>query len=76
VAIATRPRPGLSRFAIAAALLTLATALGAKPDPEALIIHSERDIGRSGGSVTVYFHRLYGRPGLKGASSHSGRGLS
>jgi integrase len=45
-----------------AALIALATAPGAKPDPEARIIHSERDIGMSGGSMTVYFHRVSKAP--------------
>jgi hypothetical protein len=30
-------------------------------------------MGLSAGAITVWFHRLYGRLGLKGCSSHSGR---
>jgi integrase len=40
---------------------------------DARVIHSERDIGLSAGAIMVWFHRLYNRLGLKGASSHSGR---
>jgi integrase len=43
------------------------------PDADARVIHSQRDMGLSAGSITVWFHRLYNRLGLKGASSHSGR---
>jgi integrase/recombinase XerC len=43
------------------------------PAADARIIHSERDMGLSSGAITVWFHRLYNRLGLKGASSHSGR---
>jgi integrase/recombinase XerD len=43
------------------------------PAAEARIIHSQRDLGLSSGAITVWFHRLYNRLGLKGASSHSGR---
>jgi integrase/recombinase XerD len=43
-------------------------------EPGDRIIHSERDIGMSPGSVQVWFHRLYREKlGLDGASSHSGR---
>ena len=48
-------------------------ALAGKPPPEERIIHSKRDMGTSPGAVQVWFHRLYGELGLKGASSHSGR---
>jgi integrase len=37
------------------------------------VIHSERDLGMSAGSVQVWFHRLYASLGFAGASSHSGR---
>jgi integrase/recombinase XerC len=43
------------------------------PAADARVIHSERDMGLSAGAITVWFHRLYNRLGLKGASSHSGR---
>jgi integrase/recombinase XerD len=42
-------------------------------EPGDRIIHSERDIGMSPGAVQVWFHRLYEKLGLDGASSHSGR---
>jgi len=43
------------------------------PTADARVIHSERDMGLSAGAIAVWFHRLYGRLGLKGCSSHSGR---
>jgi integrase len=55
-----------------AALLAL-KALRATAGPEDHVIHSERDIGMSAGSVQVWFHRLYALLGFAGASSHSGR---
>jgi integrase/recombinase XerD len=45
-------------------------------EPGDHIIHSERDIGMSPGTVQVWFHRLYrDKLGLDGASSHSGQRL-
>lgn len=44
-----------------------------RPAANAHVIHSERDTGLSAGAIAVWFHRLYARLGLKGASSHSGR---
>jgi integrase/recombinase XerC len=35
---------------------------------DARIAYSSKDIGLSAGSVTVWFHRLYARLGLRGAS--------
>jgi integrase/recombinase XerD len=55
------------------ALVALAAKYDGKPDPDARVAYSDRDIGLSAGSVTVWFHRLYARLGLRGASSHSGR---
>jgi integrase/recombinase XerD len=44
-----------------------------RPADDARVIHSERDMGLSAESICVWFHRLYGRCGFTGASSHSGR---
>jgi integrase/recombinase XerD len=43
------------------------------PAADSFVIASERSEGLSAGTITVWFHRLYNRLGLKGASSHSGR---
>jgi integrase len=55
------------------ALIALAARYDGKPPLDACIAYSSKDIGLSAGSVTVWFHRLYARLGLRGASSHSGR---
>jgi integrase/recombinase XerC len=43
------------------------------PDANDHVIGSERTEGLTAATITIWFHRLYGRLGLKGASSHSGR---
>jgi integrase/recombinase XerD len=53
-----------------AALIALA---GERPDGTSRIVAGERDGTVAPASVQIFFHRLYGRLGLKGASSHSGR---
>jgi len=55
------------------ALIALAAKYDGKPDADARVAYSDRDVGLSAGSITVWFHRLYARLGLRGASSHSGR---
>jgi integrase/recombinase XerD len=44
-----------------------------RPDDDAHVIGSERGLGMGADAIVVWFHRLYNRLGLKGASSHSGR---
>jgi integrase len=56
-----------------AALLAAPSTNGAPVTAETRICHSERELGLAPGSVQIFFHRLYQRLGLKGASSHSGR---
>jgi integrase/recombinase XerD len=53
------------------ALITLAEEK--QPDRSARIIAGERDGTVEPDSIQIFFGRLYGRLGLKGASSHSGR---
>jgi integrase/recombinase XerC len=55
------------------ALVALAAKYDGKPPLDGRVVYSSKDVGLSAGSVTVWFHRLYARLGLRGASSHSGR---
>jgi integrase/recombinase XerD len=75
-------RDGASKGANGGGVVPLCTELRAAlealkgddtPAADVRIVHSERDMGLSAGAVTVWFHRLYNRLGLKGASSHGGR---
>jgi integrase len=72
---ATKGKKGGRRVWICSELRAALNALKGddRPDSDARIIHSERDMGLSPGALKVWFHRLYARLGLKGASSHSGR---
>jgi integrase/recombinase XerD len=72
---ATKGKKGGRQVALCSELRSALNALKGddRPDADARIIHSERDMGMSPGALKVWFHRLYARLGLKGASSHSGR---
>jgi integrase/recombinase XerD len=72
---ATKGKKGGRQVALCSELRSALNALKGddRPDADARIIHSERDMGMSLGALKVWFHRLYARLGLKGASSHSGR---
>ena len=56
-----------------AALVALQAHRGDLAVPEHPVVHSERGLGMSANSVTVWFHRLYEGLGMDGCSSHSGR---
>jgi len=59
--------------ALKEALETLMEIRGDHAAPDQRVIYSERGKGLSGGSVAVWFHRLYSDLGLIDCSSHSGR---
>ncbi len=55
------------------ALISLQAERGDKVRLNLPVVYSERGAGQSAAAITIWFHRLYGRLGLVGCSSHSGR---
>jgi len=55
------------------ALVTLQTARRDTPQPEHVVLFSERGGGLSPATVRLWFHRLYTSLHMDGCSSHSGR---